>query len=73
MGVPIAQHQSIQIKLADMAVRLDAARLLTWQAASLKDSVRGPCVRFCPCVCVRVCACVCVCVCVSVCVCCRVS
>jgi butyryl-CoA dehydrogenase len=36
-GVPIAQHQAIQFKLADMAVELDAARLLTWRAALLKD------------------------------------
>jgi butyryl-CoA dehydrogenase len=37
-GKPIAQHQAIQFKLADMATRLDAARLLTFHAASLKDS-----------------------------------
>lgn len=36
-GVPIAQHQAIQFMLADMATELDAARLLTWRAASLKD------------------------------------
>jgi len=36
-GVPIAQHQAIQFKLADMATELDAARLLTWRAASMKD------------------------------------
>jgi butyryl-CoA dehydrogenase len=36
-GVPISQHQAIQFKLADMAVELDAARLLTWRAASRKD------------------------------------
>jgi butyryl-CoA dehydrogenase len=36
-GVPIAQHQAIQFMLADMAVELDAARLLTWRAASMKD------------------------------------
>ena len=29
MGVPIAKHQAIQFKLADMAVQLDSARLLT--------------------------------------------
>ena len=34
---PIAKHQSIQIMLADMATRLDAARLLTHRAATLKD------------------------------------
>jgi butyryl-CoA dehydrogenase len=36
-GQPIAQHQAIQFKLADMATALDAARLLTWRAAGLKD------------------------------------
>jgi butyryl-CoA dehydrogenase len=36
-GVPIAQHQAIQFMLADMATELDAARLLTLRAASLKD------------------------------------
>jgi butyryl-CoA dehydrogenase len=36
-GVPIAQHQAIQFMLADMATELDAARLLTWRAASMKD------------------------------------
>ncbi len=36
-GVPIAQHQAIQFMLADMAVELDAARLLTWRAATMKD------------------------------------
>jgi butyryl-CoA dehydrogenase len=34
---PIAHHQSIQWKLADMATELDAARLLTLRAATLKD------------------------------------
>jgi butyryl-CoA dehydrogenase len=37
-GVPIAQHQAIQFMLADMAVELDAARLLTWRAATMKDA-----------------------------------
>ncbi len=37
-GKPIAEHQAIQFKLADMATGLDAARLLTWRAALLKDS-----------------------------------
>ena len=36
-GKPIAQHQAIQIKLADMATRLEAARLLTFQAAQAYD------------------------------------
>jgi len=33
MGRPIAEHQAIQLKLADMATRLEAARLLTRSAA----------------------------------------
>jgi butyryl-CoA dehydrogenase len=37
-GKPIAQHQAIQFKLADMATEIDAARLLTLRAAWLKDS-----------------------------------
>ncbi|MFN8559734.1 MAG: acyl-CoA dehydrogenase family protein [Dehalococcoidia bacterium] len=36
-GRPIAQHQAIQLKLADMATKLEAARLLTRQAAEKKD------------------------------------
>jgi butyryl-CoA dehydrogenase len=35
--VPISQHQAIQFMLADMATEIDAARLLTLRAASLKD------------------------------------
>lgn len=37
-GVPIAQHQAIQFMLSDMATELDAARLLTWRAAIMKDA-----------------------------------
>jgi butyryl-CoA dehydrogenase len=36
-GVPIAEHQAIQFMLADMATQVDAARLLAWRAATLKD------------------------------------
>ncbi len=36
-GKPIAQHQAIQWMIADMATRVEAARLLTWKAATLKD------------------------------------
>lgn len=36
-GKPIADHQSIKIKLADMAVRTESARLLTEQAAAAYD------------------------------------
>src|SRR5262245_50611033 len=37
MGKPIAQHQAIAFKLADMATEIDAARLLALRAAWLKD------------------------------------
>ncbi|EDQ92559.1 uncharacterized protein MONBRDRAFT_34864 [Monosiga brevicollis MX1] len=37
MGVPLVSHQAISMKLADMATRLESARLLTWRAAALKD------------------------------------
>ncbi|MBX3197617.1 MAG: acyl-CoA dehydrogenase [Labilithrix sp.] len=37
-GVTISNHQAIQFMLADMATELDAARLLTWRAASMKDA-----------------------------------
>jgi alkylation response protein AidB-like acyl-CoA dehydrogenase len=37
-GKPIAEFQAIQFKLADMATQIEAARLLTQQAAYLKDN-----------------------------------
>ena len=37
-GKPICQHQAIQLKLADMATRVEAARLLTYQAATAYDT-----------------------------------
>jgi len=37
-GKTISNFQSIQFKLADMAVKLDAAKLLTFKAAALKDA-----------------------------------
>jgi alkylation response protein AidB-like acyl-CoA dehydrogenase len=36
-GKPIAEHQAIQQKLADMSTEIDAARLLVYRAAALKD------------------------------------
>jgi butyryl-CoA dehydrogenase len=36
-GKPIAELQAIQWMLADMATEVDAARLMTWRAATLKD------------------------------------
>ncbi|MBC7900584.1 MAG: acyl-CoA dehydrogenase family protein [Saprospiraceae bacterium] len=37
-GRPISDFQAIQFKLADMAVQIEAARLLTQQAAAMKDA-----------------------------------
>jgi alkylation response protein AidB-like acyl-CoA dehydrogenase len=37
-GKPIAEHQAIQFKLADMATQVDAARMLTRRAARMKDA-----------------------------------
>jgi alkylation response protein AidB-like acyl-CoA dehydrogenase len=37
-GKPIAGHQAIQFKLADMVTKVEAARLLTMKAARLKDA-----------------------------------
>jgi len=39
-GQPISSFQAIQSMLADMATEIDAARLLTWRAAWLKDHDR---------------------------------
>jgi len=36
-GRAIAEFQAIQTKIADMSVRIEAARLLTWKAATLRD------------------------------------
>jgi len=36
-GKPICEHQAIQLKLGDMATRLEAARLLTYRAAEAYD------------------------------------
>jgi len=40
-GRPISAFQAIQWKLADMATRIEAARLLTYRAAYLKDTGAG--------------------------------
>jgi acyl-CoA dehydrogenase len=39
-GKPIAEHQAVAFRLADMALRVDASRLLTWRAARLLDHGR---------------------------------
>jgi acyl-CoA dehydrogenase len=36
-GVPIAMHQAIQFMIADMATKIHAARLMTWNSAVLLD------------------------------------
>jgi acyl-CoA dehydrogenase len=36
-GVPIAMHQGVGFMIADMATRIEAARLLVWQSAWLHD------------------------------------
>jgi alkylation response protein AidB-like acyl-CoA dehydrogenase len=36
-GVPLARHQAIQMMIADMATQVDAARMLVYRAAILKD------------------------------------
>ena len=36
-GKPISEHQAIQLKLADMGTKIEAARLLVRQAAAMKD------------------------------------
>tara|TARA_B100001250_G_scaffold204182_1_gene175162 strand:+ start:529 stop:1668 length:1140 start_codon:yes stop_codon:yes gene_type:complete len=37
-GKPISRNQAIQFKIADMAMELESARLLTWKAAWSKDN-----------------------------------
>jgi acyl-CoA dehydrogenase len=36
-GVPIAMHQAVAFMIADMATKIEAARLLTWESAVLLD------------------------------------
>jgi butyryl-CoA dehydrogenase len=36
-GVPLHNHQAIAFMIADMATEIDAARLLVWRAAAMKD------------------------------------
>jgi len=43
-GKPIAEHQAIAFRLADMATEIEAARQLLWHAASLRDAGL-PCLR----------------------------
>jgi acyl-CoA dehydrogenase len=39
-GVPIAMHQAVQFMIADMATKIEAARLLIWKSAMLLDQGR---------------------------------
>jgi alkylation response protein AidB-like acyl-CoA dehydrogenase len=43
-GKPIAAHQAISFKLADMATEIEAARQLVWHAAALRDAAE-PCLK----------------------------
>lgn len=43
-GQALIQHQAVAFRLADMATQLDAARLLVWRAARLKDAGQ-PCLK----------------------------
>ena len=43
-GVPLTGHQAVSFRLADMATQVDAARLLVWRAAMLKDAGK-PCLK----------------------------
>jgi acyl-CoA dehydrogenase len=40
-GTPIAMHQGVNFLIADMATEVEAARLLTWQAAWMLDNGYG--------------------------------
>lgn len=40
-GAPIGSRQGVAFPISDLAVDLDAARLLTYQAAAMKDAGRG--------------------------------
>jgi alkylation response protein AidB-like acyl-CoA dehydrogenase len=43
-GSALIEHQAVSFRLADMATRLDAARLLVWRAAMLRDAGK-PCLK----------------------------
>jgi hypothetical protein len=43
-GQPIVRHQAVAFQLADMATRIDAARLLVQRAAALRDAGE-PCLK----------------------------
>jgi butyryl-CoA dehydrogenase len=43
-GKPIAEHQAVSFRLADMATEVEAARQLVWHAAALRDAGE-PCLK----------------------------
>ncbi len=43
-GLPIFEHQAVGFRLAECATKIEAARQLTWHAASLRDAGR-PCLK----------------------------
>jgi hypothetical protein len=43
-GMPIFNHQAVGFRLAECATKIEAARQLTWHAASLRDAGR-PCLK----------------------------
>ena len=43
-GVPLTGHQAVSFRIADMATQVDAARLMVWRAATLKDAGK-PCLK----------------------------
>ena len=43
-GKPIAEHQAVNFRLADMATRIEAARQMVWHAAALRDAGE-PCLK----------------------------
>jgi butyryl-CoA dehydrogenase len=43
-GKPIAEHQAVNFRLADMATQIDVARQMVWHAAALRDAGE-PCLK----------------------------
>ena len=43
-GKPIAEHQAVNFRLADMATKIEVARQMVWHAASLRDA-GAPCLK----------------------------
>lgn len=43
-GKPIAEHQAVNFRLADMATQVDVARQMVWHAAALRDAGE-PCLK----------------------------